>query len=326
MIGSADVYLFDEPTSGLVLEGFRARHRDHPRAGAQQDHHRHDPPAELEALPDVSQGDPVRQRGAPRLSSARRPTCCATSPRPSISINSAPSLGPARRAERRGRNSSSTCWRRRCAISAATSSTRRTPAGQLVAARRYSPEFWRDKYEAFRLIQDVKQVSLRRGPAAGVAGGAGEQAPILHAAGATNGRNCARCCSALVHEQAAQPREPRHHDRRRAGPGPAHRDAPALLGQRRIRFRVRLSHPDVPFPQPDRGDVPRPDEQRRRHHSRPRGAAARTQSERPPALLRFLEVRLARLFRALPVHPLCPDRQLHPRRFAGCSGSISASC
>jgi ABC-type multidrug transport system permease subunit len=36
--------------------------------------------------------------------------------------------------------------------------------GQLIAARRYSPEFWRDKYEAFRLIQDVKQVSLRRGP------------------------------------------------------------------------------------------------------------------------------------------------------------------
>src|ERR1700681_4708004 len=37
--------------------------------------------------------------------------------------------------------------------------------GQLVPARRYSTEFWRDKYEAFRLIQDVKQVSLRRGPA-----------------------------------------------------------------------------------------------------------------------------------------------------------------
>ncbi|CAA9226623.1 MAG: ABC transporter G family protein [uncultured Chthoniobacterales bacterium] len=36
--------------------------------------------------------------------------------------------------------------------------------GQLIAARRYSPEFWRDKYEAFRLIQDVKQVSLRREP------------------------------------------------------------------------------------------------------------------------------------------------------------------
>jgi hypothetical protein len=35
-----------------------------------------------------------------------------------------------------------------------------------VASRRYSPEFWRDKYEAFRLIQDVKQVSLRQEPAA----------------------------------------------------------------------------------------------------------------------------------------------------------------
>src|SRR5438093_1569995 len=34
--------------------------------------------------------------------------------------------------------------------------------GHLVAARRYSPEFWRDKYEAFRLIQDVKHVSLRK--------------------------------------------------------------------------------------------------------------------------------------------------------------------
>jgi ABC-type multidrug transport system ATPase subunit len=36
--------------------------------------------------------------------------------------------------------------------------------GQLVPARRYAPEFWRDKYEAFRLIQDVKQVSLRKEP------------------------------------------------------------------------------------------------------------------------------------------------------------------
>ncbi|MDQ3198031.1 MAG: ATP-binding cassette domain-containing protein [Verrucomicrobiota bacterium] len=37
--------------------------------------------------------------------------------------------------------------------------------GQLMPARRYSPEFWRDKYEAFRLIQDVRQVPLRRDPA-----------------------------------------------------------------------------------------------------------------------------------------------------------------
>src|SRR5947207_3873585 len=38
--------------------------------------------------------------------------------------------------------------------------------GQLIPARRYAPEFWRDKYEAFRLIQDVKQVSLRKEPVA----------------------------------------------------------------------------------------------------------------------------------------------------------------
>src|SRR5437588_4355440 len=38
--------------------------------------------------------------------------------------------------------------------------------GQLVPARRYAPEFWLDKYEAFRLIQDVKQVSLRKEPVA----------------------------------------------------------------------------------------------------------------------------------------------------------------
>ena len=38
--------------------------------------------------------------------------------------------------------------------------------GQLVPSRRYAPEFWRDKYEAFRLIQDVKQVSLHQDEAA----------------------------------------------------------------------------------------------------------------------------------------------------------------
>ena len=28
--------------------------------------------------------------------------------------------------------------------------------GQLVPARRYSPDYWRDKYEAFRLMKDVQ--------------------------------------------------------------------------------------------------------------------------------------------------------------------------
>ena len=34
--------------------------------------------------------------------------------------------------------------------------------GQLIAARRFSPEFWRDKYESYRLLQDVRQVPLKR--------------------------------------------------------------------------------------------------------------------------------------------------------------------
>ena len=131
--------------------------------------------------------------------------------------------------------------------------------GQLVAARRYSPEFWRDKYEAFRLIQDVKQVSLRRGPL-----------PALPAAPTQKTRypdSLARrmdaithALAALVHEQTAQPRESRHHNRRRAGPRAAHCHAPALFGQRDLRFRLRLSHSDISFPRPDRGDVSWPNE------------------------------------------------------------------
>jgi len=36
--------------------------------------------------------------------------------------------------------------------------------GQLVPSRRFSPEYWRDKYESHRLIQDVRQVSLKQQP------------------------------------------------------------------------------------------------------------------------------------------------------------------
>ena len=69
--------------------------------------------------------------------------------------------------------------------------------GQLMPARRYSPEFWRDKYEAFRLIQDVKQVPLRRDPVAAAAAGAAAEARASRFAGTMNGRNCARSCGAL---------------------------------------------------------------------------------------------------------------------------------
>jgi ABC-type multidrug transport system ATPase subunit len=35
---------------------------------------------------------------------------------------------------------------------------------QLVPARRYSPDYWRDKYESFRLIQEMRQISLKQEP------------------------------------------------------------------------------------------------------------------------------------------------------------------
>ncbi len=38
--------------------------------------------------------------------------------------------------------------------------------GHLVPARRFSADYWRDKYESFRLLQDVKQVNLRKQPPA----------------------------------------------------------------------------------------------------------------------------------------------------------------
>jgi len=42
--------------------------------------------------------------------------------------------------------------------------------GQLVPARRYSPEYWRDKYEAYRLMKDVQQPAPPREAPAGPAG------------------------------------------------------------------------------------------------------------------------------------------------------------
>jgi ABC transport system ATP-binding/permease protein len=38
--------------------------------------------------------------------------------------------------------------------------------GQLIPARRYSPDYWRDKYESFRLLQEMRQVSVKQPPAA----------------------------------------------------------------------------------------------------------------------------------------------------------------
>src|SRR2546423_14208124 len=52
--------------------------------------------------------------------------------------------------------------------------------GQLVAARRYSPEFWRGKYEGFRLIPAVEQVPLRRGPAPALPSAPTDQRRLFH--------------------------------------------------------------------------------------------------------------------------------------------------
>ena len=55
--------------------------------------------------------------------------------------------------------------------------------GQLVPARRFSPEFWRDKYESHRLIQDVRQVPVKRETAGKTAAPIGPQPPrrrLLH--------------------------------------------------------------------------------------------------------------------------------------------------
>lgn len=38
--------------------------------------------------------------------------------------------------------------------------------GQLVPARRYSPDYWRDKYEAYRLVKDVRATPVTRGETA----------------------------------------------------------------------------------------------------------------------------------------------------------------
>src|SRR5467141_3842689 len=52
---------------GSVIQRFRARPRDHSFDGAQQNHHRHHSPAELEAVSVISQGDSARQRRPARL-------------------------------------------------------------------------------------------------------------------------------------------------------------------------------------------------------------------------------------------------------------------
>ena len=49
--------------------------------------------------------------------------------------------------------------------------------GQLVPSRRYSADYWRDKYESFRLIQEMRQVALKQEPAPALPLPSDKQAP-----------------------------------------------------------------------------------------------------------------------------------------------------
>src|SRR5438270_9772172 len=165
MIGSADVYLFDEPTSGLsskdsehVMEIIRGLAHNkivivtihQPSSKLFQMFHKailldkggrlvvFDPPSDM--LRYFAEAEHQHQFGA-ELGAC--PSCGTTRPEFIFDVLETPlrDLSGDIIYEENSR-------------------------GQLVAARRYSPEFWRDKYEAFRLIQDVKQVSLLQEPVA----------------------------------------------------------------------------------------------------------------------------------------------------------------
>jgi len=178
---------------GPELKRFRARHRNHSFDGAQQNHHCHYSPAELETFPDVSQSHSARQGRAAGLFGT-----------PTEMLRY---FAEAEHQHQFGAD---------LGACAACGTTRpefifdvlETPLrdlsgdiiyeennrGQLVPARRYAPEFWRDKYEAFRLIQDVKAGFLAQG-AGGArcrARAAAKEKNGCHFAGTTNGPNCAR--------------------------------------------------------------------------------------------------------------------------------------
>ena len=91
--------------------------------------------------------------------------------------------------------------------------------GQLVPARRYTPEFWRDKYEAFRLIQDVKQVSLRKESVAPLPAARRAKEKTGAVPLARRMDTIAHAPKTRLHQQAAQPRQSRHYHRGRAGAG-----------------------------------------------------------------------------------------------------------
>ena len=165
MISSADVFLFDEPTSGLsskdsehVIEIIRSM--AHNKIVLVTIHQ-----PTLEALPDVQQGAAARQRREAGLLRHARGDARTTSPQAEHEQHFGTELGgcPA-------------CGTTRPEFIFDVLETplrdlsgdiiyEENSQGQLVPARRFSPDYWRDKYESFRLLQDVKQVNLRKAAA-----------------------------------------------------------------------------------------------------------------------------------------------------------------
>ena len=165
MIGMSDVYLFDEPTSGLsskdsehVMEIIRG-----------MAHNKiiivtiHQPSSKLFQMFHKAI---LLDKGGRLVFFGTPSDMFAILPKRNINISSAPNWARVRRAERPGPEFIFDVLETPLRDLSGDIIYEENSRGQLVAARRYSPEFWRDKYEAFRLIQDVKQVSLRKEPAA----------------------------------------------------------------------------------------------------------------------------------------------------------------
>ena len=318
MIGSADVYLFDEPTSGLVLKRLRARHRDHPRDGAQQDRARDDPPAELEDLPDVhkamllDKGGKLVFFGTPRemlayFAEAEHeqhfgtelggcPACGTTRPEFIFDVLETPLRDLSGDIIYEENNQ----WPTRA----------RAPFLAGLLAR---------QIRGFRLLQDVKQVPLRRDPVL-----------PLPPAPPQKVREPIRWHDEWTQLRTLLRRAFTSKLRNRANLIITLGVAPLLAlliatilrysDSGRYDFATAFHIPTLHLPRAARRDVPRPDEQRRRHHPRPRHPSTRTQSQRPARLLHRREVHHAGVVCPRPVHALCADRQLPSSRSAGCSG------
>ena len=122
----------------------------------------------------------------------------------------------------------------------------------------------------------------------------------------------AHAAAARVLEQAAQSRQRGHDPGRGAAAFRAHRGRAALQRERHVQLRRFVPHPDLPLPGGDGGDVPRVDQQRRRHHPRPRRAPARAQPAHPAAVLHLRQNVDAVPVRAGAVHVVPVDRRVRP--------------